>query len=85
MISSEMPARNVVECGDMVLTWTREQDREILRACRTSRPRSKTFKALAKSFPHKSSLQVRAILVTLDYNLHFTPSDFCLVHGVLVS
>ena len=65
-----MPAHNIVECGDVVLTWTREQDRDILRACRNTGPRSKTFIALAKSFPGKTSMQV-GFLCALFWEFHY--------------
>ena len=53
-----MPAKNVVECGGTLLTWTRDQDRDILRACRSTGIRAKTYHSLARSFPDKSAAQV---------------------------
>ena len=41
-----------------MLTWTIDQDREILRLCRTSGARYKTFKILSKSFSDKTDTQV---------------------------
>lgn len=57
---------NTIECdGNEVVLWTVEQDREILQYCKTAGARSKTFRALSKSFVDKTEKEVSCRLITL--------------------
>lgn len=69
-----MNAQNVIECGDTVLTWTREQDREILKSCRATGANYKTFKNLAKCFPDKTDSQVCMESETMKIEIYVSNS-----------